>query len=156
VSDVNDGKVRSTAAARATGAADAEFSRPRCTAHASSGIRQRQCLHNQRECTTGVAKAMRQRSRKGLHAAHHHWIEREWDALSTLHAAGASVPKPYLRCATGILMEYLGHDDARAPSLAEVKLSPAEAQAAWPLVLQDLEILLANGLVHGDLSATTL
>ena len=65
-----------------------------------------------------LAKAMRQRSRKGVHAAHLQWVDREWEALSALYAAGASVPQPYLRCSNGILMEYLGDADGSAPSLA--------------------------------------
>jgi RIO kinase 1 len=100
-----------------------------------------------------LAKAMKQRSRRGLDAAHHDWIDREWAALTALHEAGASVPTPYLHCPDGILMEYLGIDDVRAPSLAEARLSREEAERALPLVLRDVEILLDCGLVHGDLSA---
>ena len=100
-----------------------------------------------------MRKAIQQRTRRGRDAAHQHWIEREWNALETLHTAGASVPRPYMRCGDGILMEYLGRGDTRAPALIELALSREEAQRVLPLVLRDVEILLACGLVHGDLSA---
>jgi RIO kinase 1 len=103
-----------------------------------------------------LRKAMQQRTRKGRYAAHHVWIDREWDALRELHAAGASVPEPIARCASGILMEWLGVGDERAPMLSEIGLSAAQARAALPSVIRDLEILLDCGLIHGDLSAYNL
>ncbi|HEY6599186.1 MAG TPA: RIO1 family regulatory kinase/ATPase, partial [Pseudomonadales bacterium] len=83
-----------------------------------------------------MRKAIQKRTRRGRDAAHHHWIEREWDALETLHAAGASVPRPYARCGDGILMEYLGHGETRAPALIELALSREEAQRVLPLVIR--------------------
>jgi RIO kinase 1 len=100
-----------------------------------------------------MAKAMRQKSRQGRDAIHHQWIGREWQMLQTLHEAGASVPMPYLQCSDGILMEYIGRGTLRAPALAELRLDREEAERAFPLVLRDIEIMLACGIVHGDLSA---
>ncbi len=100
-----------------------------------------------------MAKAMRQRTRHGRDAAHHHWIDREWKMLEVLCDAGASVPKPYLHCSDGILMEFVGRDGMRAPSLAELKLSQEEAERALSKIVRDIEILLECGVIHGDLSA---
>ena len=100
-----------------------------------------------------MAKAMRQHTRHGRHQAHLQWIDREWQMLETLHAAGASVPKPYMHCSVGILMEYLGRNGERAPALAELRLSAEEAGRVFPKVVRDIEILLDCGIVHGDLSA---
>lgn len=100
-----------------------------------------------------MGKAMRQKTRHGRAAAHHHWIDREWQMLEMLHAAGASVPQPYLHCSDGILMEYIGRGGERAPALAELRLTQEEAERVFPLVVRDIEILLACGVVHGDLSA---
>jgi RIO kinase 1 len=100
-----------------------------------------------------MRKAIQGRTRKGKRASHHLWIDREWDALNLLHAAGASVPKPYAHCPDGILMEYLGHDSTRAPALVELHLDPAGAERAFASLVRDLEILVQCGLVHGDLSA---
>jgi RIO kinase 1 len=100
-----------------------------------------------------LAKAMRQKSRHGRDAAHYQWIDREWQMLEMLHAAGASVPQPYMHCSVGILMEYIGVAEQRAPALAELRLTKEEAQQAFEAVVRDLEILLECGVIHGDLSA---
>jgi RIO kinase 1 len=100
-----------------------------------------------------MAKAMRHKTRHGRHAAHHQWIDREWQMLELLHEAGASVPKPVAQCAGGILMEYLGLGLERAPALTEVRLTHDEAQRALDAVVRDIEILLGCGVIHGDLSA---
>ncbi len=100
-----------------------------------------------------MAKAMRQKSRHGRDAVHHQWIGREWQMLETLHEAGASVPKPYMQCSDGILMEYIGRGAERAPALAELRLERDEAERIFPMVVRDIEIMLACGIVHGDLSA---
>lgn len=100
-----------------------------------------------------LRKAIRGRTRTGQRASHHMWIDREWQALNLLFDAGASVPKPYARCDDGILMEYLGRDGAGAPSLAELRLDKQAASHVFERLLGDIDILLACGLVHGDLSA---
>ena len=100
-----------------------------------------------------MAKAMRQKTRHGREAGHHLWIDREWQMLEMLHAAGASVPRPYMQCSVGILMEYIGVGGQRAPALAELRLSKAEAEHAFEKVVRDIEILLQCGVIHGDLSA---
>ena len=76
-----------------------------------------------------MAKAMRQKSRHGRDAVHHQWIGREWQMLETLHDAGASVPKPYMQCSDGILMEYIGRGAERAPALAELRLDARRGRA---------------------------
>ncbi len=100
-----------------------------------------------------MAKAMRQKSRHGRDAVHHQWIGREWQMLETLHEAGASVPKPYMQCSDGIVMEYIGSGMERAPALAELRLDRDEAARIFPIVVRDMEIMLECGIVHGDLSA---
>jgi len=100
-----------------------------------------------------LAKAMRQHSRRGRLIAHHQWIDREWQMLELLHDAGASVPRPVARAHGGILMEYLGVGLERAPALAEIRLAPLDMQRVFDSVVRDLEILLACGVIHGDLSA---
>ena len=100
-----------------------------------------------------LAKAIRQRSRTGQRAAQHRWVGREWEVLSMLHEAGASVPEPYDHAPDAVLMELVGTGGVPAPALAQVRLEPADAQRVFAAVLQDVEILLDCGLVHGDLSA---
>lgn len=100
-----------------------------------------------------LAKAIRQRSRKGQRAAQHLWVDREWQVLCRLHAAGASVPEPFDHAPDAVLMELVGTDGVPAPALAGVRLSTGQAQQVLAAVLEDVERLLDCGLVHGDLSA---
>ena len=100
-----------------------------------------------------LAKAIKQRSRKGRRLSHRMWIDHEWQVLNLLYESGASVPKPYARCNEGILMELIGDGARAAPMLVHVQLTPDEAKATFGAVLRDMEILLDCGLVHGDLSA---
>lgn len=100
-----------------------------------------------------LAKAIKQRSHKGVLAAHHEWVDREWQVMNLLFGSGASVPQPVMRCASGILMEYLGSGLQRAPTLAELRLPTADAERALASILRDVETMLDHGLIHGDLSA---
>ncbi len=100
-----------------------------------------------------LRKAIRQGSRTGQRAGQHMWVNREWEVLSVLHQAGASVPQPHDHSPDAVLMELVGTDGAAAPALAQLRLTPDDAQRAFAAVLEDVEILLDCGLVHGDLSA---
>lgn len=98
-------------------------------------------------------RAIRKRSRIGQRAAQRCWVGREWEVLTMLHAAGASVPEPYDHAADALLMELVGADGTAAPPLAQVRLERAEAERVLADLIRDVEILLDCGLVHGDLSA---
>lgn len=100
-----------------------------------------------------MKKAIRNRSRVGRKAAQRLWVDREWDALRRLHGEGVSVPNPLDRAPDAVLMEFLGTDEGPAPPLAQVRLTPEEASVAWDRLIDDVEIMLRCGLVHGDLSA---
>ena len=100
-----------------------------------------------------LSKAVRKGSKIGRKVSQRLWVEREWQALTLLRGAGVSVPRPYDHAADAILMEFIGGDGAAAPMLAQVKLDLESARRAYGAILQDVELLLANGLVHGDLSA---
>lgn len=99
-----------------------------------------------------LAKAIRNRTRVGQRASHHLWVQREWDVLSVLHDAGASVPQPLDVAPDAVLMELIGTDGVPAPQLSHVRLERPEARRALDALLEDVEILLDCGLVHGDLS----
>ena len=99
-----------------------------------------------------MAKAVRKGSRRGRREAQRLWVEREWEALVALKGAGASVPEPIDHNDVAVLMEFLGGETGAAPLLAECRLEAEALQTAWQLLRQDLALLLATGLVHGDLS----
>lgn len=101
---------------------------------------------------TRVARAMAKRTSEGRQAAFAFWIMQEWDLLRRLHPAGANVPRPVARAESAILMSYLGDEEAAAPLLNNVALTPAEARPLFEVVLRNIELFLANDCVHGDLS----
>ena len=50
-------------------------------------------------------------------------------------------------------MGYIGDVDMPAPTLNDVDLSPSEARPLFQRVLHNIELMLANNRIHGDLSA---
>jgi RIO kinase 1 len=52
-----------------------------------------------------------------------------------------------------ILMSYIGDEAVGAPTLNTVSLDPEEARQLFERLLHNVEIMLAHGIVHGDLSA---
>ena len=70
-----------------------------------------------------------------------------------LHAAGADVPKPYAMEKNAILMGYVGDFGNAAPTLNSVTLDPDEAQPLFERVIRNIDLLLSNERIHGDLSA---
>lgn len=101
----------------------------------------------------GALHAIRQRTQYGLQLMHTSWIEHEFQTMKKLHDAGADVPRPYASGSNAILMAYIGWDDSAAPTLNTITLPPGEAQAVMDRVIRNIEIMLDNQRVHGDLSA---
>jgi RIO kinase 1 len=101
----------------------------------------------------GMLHAMQKRSEYGRQLSHASWIEHEYQTLRLMHAAGADVPVPYTRGENAILMEYIGGEDFPAPTLNTIDLAPGEALPLFERVLHNVELMLAHGRVHADLSA---
>jgi len=101
----------------------------------------------------GMQHAMRKRTAYGLELLHASWIAHEVKTLNLLHAAGADVPKVYASGDNAILMEYIGDEDLAAPVLNSLDLETWEARQIFERALWNIEIMLANQRVHGDLSA---
>jgi RIO kinase 1 len=97
--------------------------------------------------------AMEKRSSYGEELRHQSWISYEFAALQTLFEAGADVPHPYALTGNAILMDFIGDELGSAPTLNEVTLDQDEVQPLFNRVFYNVEILLAHGYVHGDLSA---
>jgi serine/threonine-protein kinase RIO1 len=102
-----------------------------------------------------LARAIRGRSETGLVAAHHMWIEREWQTLCDLRAAGADVPATYAHSSDAVLMEYVCSPDGRpAPRLVDVRLPRDGAAGLLSRLLGNVELMLLScNCIHGDLSA---
>ena len=97
--------------------------------------------------------AIQKRSAHGEELRHQSWIAYEFLAMETLFAAGADIPRPYERSGNTIAMDFVGDESGPAPTLSEVRLEGDEARPLFDRAIQNVEILLANGYIHGDLSA---
>jgi RIO kinase 1 len=84
------------------------------------------------------------------------WAFAEFEALSTMYAAGAPVPYPVQVDGTELLMEFIGHDGVAAPRLAQSRAEPAELRALLDQVIDAMHLFARAGFVHGDLSPYNL
>jgi RIO kinase 1 len=101
----------------------------------------------------GDIHAMRKRTKYGEELRHQSWIAYEFQTLEILYEAGADVPRPYAMESNAILMDYVGDVDNAAPTLNTVTLERDEVKPLFERVIRDVDLLLANERVHGDLSA---
>lgn len=102
--------------------------------------------------TGQVARAVANRSAFGREASYALWVDHEFEVLSALHYAGADVPEPYAATERAILMAYAGNEDAAAPQLQHARLATNEAAALFERLMWNVELLLGQNVVHGDLS----
>jgi RIO kinase 1 len=101
----------------------------------------------------GMLHAMHKRTAYGMELMHGSWIMHEFQTLQRLHAAGVDVPKPYACEDNAILMEYVGDPWMPAPTLNAVELDRDEATALFERVLRNIDRMLDQERIHGDLSA---
>jgi RIO kinase 1 len=100
-----------------------------------------------------LARAIRNKTPYGMEAAHVSWLMHEYAALDRLHRAGADVPQPMAANENAVLMDYCGDELQAAPTLSSVDLEALEAFAVQQRILRNVELMMEQGLVHGDLSA---
>ncbi len=98
-------------------------------------------------------RAIASRTAKGSEMQFSMWIGCEFETLKRLHAAGADVPEPIAQAGSVILMEYFGEWGQVAPHLHNVRLQSFEVGPVFSQILDNLEIMLEEDRVHGDLSA---
>lgn len=101
----------------------------------------------------GTLHAMHQRTEYGLRMMHTSWMQHEFQTMQILHAAGAKVPFTYACDYNAILMAYIGGDHSAAPTMNQINLELDEAIWLFECVIENVEIMLANDRIHGDLSA---
>ena len=97
-------------------------------------------------------RALANKSETGRQIQFGTWVAYEWEAMNHLHQIGADVPRPIARGPSAILMEYFGDHQTAAPQLRSVTLSPHDARNVFDRVVWNVERLLANNRIHGDLS----
>lgn len=100
-----------------------------------------------------IMRALGKKTTFGQQVAHTSWLMHEFSILEALHLAGASVPKPFAANNNAILMEYIGGEHVPAPTLNQFRLDRSEARACFAETLRNIELMLSNGVIHGDLSA---
>lgn len=97
-------------------------------------------------------RAIRSGSEFGHQAMAGMWMWAEYEVLKQLFEAGADVPKPHAISDRVILMDYIGDGAQPAPHLSGANLDKAAAQRFYRHILDNVEIMLSENLVHGDLS----
>ncbi|HEX8684147.1 MAG TPA: RIO1 family regulatory kinase/ATPase [Ardenticatenaceae bacterium] len=101
----------------------------------------------------GELNAVAKKSEYGLELAQTSWLAHEFQTLQALWRAGADVPQPLARGENVILMEYVGGEQMAAPTLNHVTLEPEEALPLFRRLMENVELMLTHGRIHGDLSA---
>jgi RIO kinase 1 len=97
--------------------------------------------------------ALRKKTTFGAKVAHTSWMMYEFSTMEDLWHAGARVPRPYAVSENAILMGYVGDGGRAAPTLHEIDLDSAEAARLFDVVMDNVERMMKQGIVHGDLSA---
>lgn len=103
-----------------------------------------------------MARAVRRSTRHGKRAAHTSWVMHELVTLRRLHGEGGAVPEPIDAHENAILMAFIGDEEGGAPTLDQVELGTWERPGVLAEVLRNVELLLAGGWAHGDLSPYNL
>ena len=101
---------------------------------------------------SGIERATQKKSKFGQDLEFANWIGHEFRMQTKLYEAGADVPKPIAHAGNTILMAFCGDRRAAAGTLNDVTLEPAEAQPFFDQIIENIRLMLALNLVHGDLS----
>lgn len=99
-----------------------------------------------------VMRAVQARTAFGKEVAANLWVGAEYENLSKMARCGINSPKPIAIAGRAILMEYIGNGAGPAPHLDSLTQGTSMVGAYYEHILHDIERLLANHLVHGDLS----
>lgn len=100
-----------------------------------------------------LMRAIGKKSDFGVQVEHTSWLMYEFNTLKKLYTAGAAVPKAYAVAENAILMGYVGDAEMAGPTLSTVELPRNEAKDLFNETIRNVELMLANGMIHGDLSA---
>lgn len=99
------------------------------------------------------ARAIRKKTRFGKRLDILNWIMHEYNVHSALFEAGLDVPKPIAHSGNAILMAYIGDEWSAAPTLNEIRLDKPEAGQLFGRIMDNIQLMLTNHYIHGDLSA---
>jgi RIO kinase 1 len=98
-------------------------------------------------------RGVRLKTRTGREVRFSQWMTSEYETLRALHRAGVDVPRPIAHGGQAVLMEYVCDADGEpAPTLNQAHLTASQAGAIYERIIRNIEVMLANDRVHGDLS----
>ena len=97
--------------------------------------------------------AATRKTEKGRAAQVASWIEYEYQTQRLMYEHGGDVPQPFAQIGNAVLMEYIGEAMHPAPRLSDVTLEPGEVEDHFERILNNIELALVHGRIHGDLSA---
>ncbi|MGN0065950.1 MAG: serine protein kinase RIO [Nocardioides sp.] len=97
-------------------------------------------------------RALKRKSTWGRVVAAGEWANAEWAALNRCWSLGLPVPYPVQIDGTEILMEWISHDGATAPRLAQTRPERDLLESWFDQIREVLHQLAGDGVVHGDLS----
>ncbi len=96
--------------------------------------------------------AATRKTEKGRAAQVASWIDYEYQTQRLLYYHGAKVPCTFAQIGNAVLMEYIGDVGEPAPRLSDVVLEDEEAQPLFDCIINNIELALKHGRIHGDLS----
>lgn len=100
-----------------------------------------------------IEKAIEQGSKAGLDAHQVLWVQEEFRQMKHLDQHGVQVPHAIAVHGTTLLMEFIGDEDGTpSPRISDLKLERDEAEEAFRQSVQNLELIVKSGRVHGDYS----
>ena len=100
-----------------------------------------------------MIRAVGKKTAYGQQVSHTSWLMHEYMTLDRLYSLGAAVPQAISSAENAMLMSYCGDEHMAAPALSDVSLDEDEAKPLFIEVVRNIEVMLQNGMVHGDLSA---
>lgn len=100
-----------------------------------------------------MIRAVGKKTAFGQQVAHTSWLMYEFITLERLYGIGAAVPRAISSAENALLMGYCGDENMAAPALNEIRLDRDEAKPLFVEAMRNIEIMLQNGMIHGDLSA---
>jgi RIO kinase 1 len=98
-------------------------------------------------------RAMKKKTAFGAELLHGSWLNHEYSTLEKLHRLGAAVPQPIAAAENAMLMHYIGDLGQPAPALHGIQLPVNEVHPLFAETVRNIELMLSQGLIHGDLSA---
>ncbi len=102
--------------------------------------------------TAAIRRAIKKGNDVGRQFIQDTWVMREQYFLKKLSGQTIYMPKLIKPLRNGVLMEYIGDENGPAPRLSDVELVNDLVEPTLNILLDMIELFLANGIIHGDFS----